>query len=176
MRTVTAASLVAAALASMAGSAQAQTIQLFAAMTPFFETPPVTSPASGVAVMRIDRATLNFTFDLYFGNLTTPTVMAHLHVAPPGVAGPIILGLDGQPTPNGSPTIAFVPLGVTAFNGTVTGTFPAAFREQLFAGLVYVNVHSQQFPQGEIRGQLVPGAGSAALLAVAGLAAGRRRR
>jgi uncharacterized protein (TIGR03382 family) len=46
----------------------------------------------------------------------------------------------------------------------------------LLAGNVYVNIHSQAFPGGEIRGNLIPTPGAVALVGLAGLAMGRRRR
>jgi hypothetical protein len=59
-----------------------------------------------------------------------------------------------------------------------SGTFTSTQIAQFSQNLGYVNVHSQQFAGGEIRGQLilVPGPGAAAGLALGGLVAIRRRR
>lgn len=64
----------------------------------------------------------------------------HLHAAPPGFDGPPI-----HHYPQTSP-----------FSGTtaLTPRFVADFA----AGFLYVNVHSVDYDQGEIRGQLIPGA------------------
>jgi hypothetical protein len=71
----------------------------------------------------------------------TPT-MAHIHLAPRGTNGPIIVPL----TRSGEGTWV-VPSG-------------AKLSEEQFrafkAGNLYVNVHSAQYPGGEVRGQIRP--------------------
>ena len=105
-----------------------------------------------------------------------------------------------------TPTFAGFPLGVTSgsfdntFDMTLAASFNSAFlnngvnlgniataRATLFNGIAagqsYLNVHTVQFPGGEIRGQLLPGIPepaawtlSIAGLGVAGLSLRRRRR
>jgi len=76
-------------------------------------------------------------YDLTWANLDTVTA-AHIHAAPAGVAGPVV-----------------VPLPVTT---SPTGCVPAD--KQLVKAikadpdLYYVNVHTQTYPAGAIRGQL----------------------
>jgi uncharacterized protein (TIGR03382 family) len=64
---------------------------------------------------------------------------------------------------------------------TANGGTPASAEAALFAaiaqGRAYLNIHSNTFPGGEIRGFLViPSPGGAALLGLGGLVALRRRR
>jgi CHRD domain len=103
------------------------------------EIPPVTTPASGTG-------TFNIGPDLSIrGSVTvagmTPTV-AHIHEAPAGKSGPII-----------------VPLVQTADN---TWSVPAGAKltdaqfESYKAGNLYYNVHSAAYKGGEIRGQIKP--------------------
>ncbi len=83
--------------------------------------------------------------------------LAHLHVGPPGMNGPIIFNL-GEPGAfpdfwtglTGSEQIAYDQAGV----GT-TAMIPEANEADLLAGNVYINIHTMEFPGGEIRGQLL---------------------
>lgn len=83
-------------------------------------------------------------------NIATP-VASHLHMAPAGTNGPIVVNLT--PPVNG---ISFdcisegeIVNGVPAFPGTTVEAIvanPAGF---------YANIHTGEFPAGAIRGQLV---------------------
>jgi CHRD domain len=79
---------------------------------------------------------------LTFRNLTGPAVAAHVHLARPGVAGPVAVPLCG-PCRTGA-------RGTARVNSrTVTA---------LLNGRAYVNVHTGRNPAGEIRGQIRKGA------------------
>ena len=71
------------------------------------------------------------------------------------------------------------PAFITAHGGTVSGAM-AAFIAGLQSGQTYLNIHTTQFPGGEIRGQLnaVPEPASLMLLAtgVMGAAGALRKR
>ncbi|MBI3838944.1 MAG: CHRD domain-containing protein [Planctomycetia bacterium] len=103
-----------------------------------------------------------------YQDLTAPATAAHIHgLAGPGTNAPVIVPL----------TIS----GGTA--GTITGggVITAAQALGMEQGMTYVNVHSANFPGGEIRGQLlsIPEPSSVVLLAFGGLgmlAAALRRR
>ena len=102
------------------------------------EVPPRESQATGTGTFTLDPATnkltVNFTIQ---GSLTTTETGAHLHRGAPGVNGPVVVPL---------------PVGSTK---SVIVDFPADDVANLRAGLFYINVHTTQFPAGEIRGQLV---------------------
>jgi hypothetical protein len=137
------------------------------------ETPPNPSAATGSVDVTVDVVTGAISVSVSADGLLAPTTAGHLHVAPPGVAGPIVLPFAGMP------------LGVTSF--TYTHSFTASdlvnpgltgignavqLLAALEAGLIYANVHSALFPAGEIRGQLhpataIPEPASAALFVVA---------
>lgn len=111
------------------------------------EVPPTGSPATGFGTVVLDDVALTITVDLSFSGLTTPSILAHIHEAPFGVNGPIEFPLDlGTALGQTSGTIA-------------TQVFPLTegledVEEFLNAGY-YFNVHSEQFPGGEIRGQVL---------------------
>jgi hypothetical protein len=122
-----------------------------AVMTAGEEVPlcsPATLAARGLAVFHVtDEATGTVEFKLVANNLPGDIAAAHIHVAPKGVAGPIVQPLP--PTPG-------------AENGVVAeGTFANA---ALIAAIranpdnYYVNVHTVPpgvgCPSGVIRGQL----------------------
>src|SRR5262249_1603229 len=92
---------------------------------------------------------------------------AHIHCcAPPGVGAGIIIPFTSPP----------FPLGVTS--GTMVDTFAITPAQvlQVESGGAYINIHTDMFPAGEIRPQLVPQPSSLLLFGsgLAGLAAFRR--
>jgi hypothetical protein len=119
-------------------AAWGQIVTFNATLTGSQETPPVATPATGWATATLNLNTLWFDFDAAFGGLLGSETAAHIHVAPPGVAGPVVL-----PLPLGSPI-------------SLDTTITAAQANDLLNGLWYVNIHSTVAPGGEIRGQLMP--------------------
>jgi hypothetical protein len=105
------------------------------------EVPPTDSAARGncFADLADDARSL---FVSCTHQVVQPT-MIHLHDAPPGREGPVVFGF---------------PL-VNPFSGNVplTPRLVADFA----AGFLYVNIHAEDSPEGEIRGQLIAGAVSA---------------
>lgn len=160
---------------------QASTI-FTAALSGSQETPPNASPATGFGTFVLNDAMTDLSFDITFSGLVAPSIAAHFHDAPAGVAGPIVRGM----TP-----AEFTP-GLTS--GTIIGDWLAtdsqpltpALVNELLSGNIYFNIHSTVFPGGEIRGQLiravaVPEPGGVALLGsgmvgFVGLRVLRRRR
>lgn len=82
---------------------------------------------------------------------------AEIRVGAPGETGPVVLTLNGMHTAFGLSRGFFL-------GGT---TISEANESLLLAGRLYINVSSQKYPTGEIRGQLVvvPEPGTWALLA-----------
>ncbi|MGK5009829.1 CHRD domain-containing protein [Janthinobacterium sp. MDB2-8] len=103
------------------------------------EVPANTSTASGSSTIRVAHD-LSITGGVrYTGMLAT---VAHLHEAPTGANGPVILPL----LQTGAGMFA-VPDGAM-----LTPPQYASYQ----AGKLYVNVHSAAYPAGEIRAQLKP--------------------
>lgn len=133
--------------AAVALGAQAPTQTFVAVLNSNEEVPhcaAATDAARGVFVAHVvDEATGTVEWELVANNLPGNILAAHIHVAPKGVAGPVV-----QPT---APTPG-------EENGVVgTGTFSnpalvAAIRAN--PDNYYVNVHTNVCPPGVIRGQL----------------------
>lgn len=108
------------------------------------EVPSHVTNGTGTGVVIITNETTGAaTVSLSFAGMTSGTVAAHIHgSALPGTNAPILFPLP-------------IPLGVTSgevddFAITLT---PAQITD-LKAGLFYFNVHTVNFPGGEIRGQI----------------------
>ncbi len=163
----------------MAGSARADLIVLSAVLSGANETPPNTSPATGLSRLTLDTVANTIAWNVTFGGfLGTPTI-AHFHVGNVGVAGPVLY--DIAPTnPYSSPLVGSAALVNKSVSvGGVPTTFSVADqKQQLLDGLWYTNLHSSRFPGGEARGQLsvVPVPPAAVLAAVGALTLFGRRR
>ncbi len=106
------------------------------------ETSPINAPnAQGSGLASIDRLHTNLNLSIVVDGLTGPMTAAHLHSAPIGVSGGVILPLTASFT-NGSLFSNAVAVDTSIING-------------ILAGNVYANVHTSLHPAGEIRGQIV---------------------
>ncbi len=108
---------------------------------------PIAVPgAAGTATMRFNSANNTFDLDLFVQGLSGPIISSHLHVAPPGAAGPAVVSLGDQ--------TAYIASG-GGFRRIVRGlAFPTANIADLLSGNIYVNVHTALNPAGEIRSQM----------------------
>lgn len=101
-----------------------------------------------------------------FGNLTSDynaDVGSHLHIAPVGGNGGVVIPL--APTletdqRGGSFAEADNTFDLTSFDFP-SGIDLATFTNALAAGEIYVNIHTVDYPAGEIRGQLLPATNAA---------------
>lgn len=148
------------------------------------------SPGSGTVTVTLDETAHTLTIEFQFQDLIGTTTAAHLHCCTlPGANA----GIATQ-----TPTFVAFPLGVTAgsylqtfdltdiasynpafvtANGSVAGA-EAMLIAGLFAGEVYANLHTSQFPAGEIRANLaeIPLPAALWLFAVGALAVMRAAR
>lgn len=123
------------------------------------EVPPNASTATGFATFAFNDALTELSYELSVFGISDVT-MAHIHLAPAGVNGPVALWLY----PFGPPAQQIPGLingllsqrTVTATNlaGPLSGQTLSALLAQMSAGTAYVNVHNVSFPGGEIRGQI----------------------
>ncbi len=105
------------------------------------EVPPVVEPGTGSATITYDDNTNQLSWNIVFAGLTGVPIAAHFHEAPATMNGGVVIGIIPPAAPV-SPLIgnALVP---TELNEV-----------QLLLGNWYINIHTQAFPGGEIRGQV----------------------
>jgi hypothetical protein len=107
-------------------------------MDGFQENPAVPTSGSGWGTFNIDTCSQQLHYYIVVESLDYPETAAHIHgLALPGTNAGVV-----HPLPAGSPKVG-------------TWDYPPAMEEAILNGLTYVNVHSSQFPGGEIRGQIV---------------------
>jgi CHRD domain len=135
---------VAIALA-VGGSAVAQGRPLSTLLSGAAEAPGPGDPdASGSAFIALNQGLGEVCFNLSWENIDGTVVAAHIHVAPPGVPGPIVVPLFAGEFPGTGSTSDCV--------GDVDEALIKDIRQD--PGAYYVNIHSTVFPAGAIRGQL----------------------
>jgi hypothetical protein len=145
--------------------------EMRAQLSGYNEVPAVSTKASGHFRMRIDRQDATITWELRYEGIETAVQQAHIHFGQHSVNGGISVFLCSN-LGNGPAGTQACPAGQATLTGTITadlvvgpngqGLAPTQFDELLAAirsGVTYVNVHSAQFPGGEIRGQIGKGEG-----------------
>ena len=145
------AALFAVLLAAVSGGISCSSgddVTLFeATLGPENEVPPRNSGASGVSRMTFDGTTV--TFIVVVSNLNNAT-LSHIHSGAAGTNGPVRVDFFLGPVTS----IQQGTLAQGSFTAAdVRGIEFGALLDEMRAGNAYVNVHSQQFPAGEIRGQ-----------------------
>jgi hypothetical protein len=135
-------------LPATANAAPARTNLFIAHLVSDQETPPNASPAQGEVIMHLN-ADGTVSYRLIVANITN-VFMAHIHVAPRGVPGPIKQWL--YPSSGPPPQLRPGRTDGTLAQGTFMPT--PALLAAIENGDAYVNVHTLQHPGGEIRGQL----------------------
>ena len=88
----------------------------------------------GIATLIVDDQTNALTWSIVANNIALPLVGAHIHQAPAGVNGPVVIDFSAQ------------------FSGTTTD--PDVANMLANPSGFYVNLHNADFPGGAIRGQI----------------------
>lgn len=119
------------------------------------EVPPVRTISTGNAVFKLNRAGNKLFFKLAVNNITNVT-QAHIHLGRRGQNGPVVAFLFGPSK-----------FGISVRNGVIRGVLTRSdlvgplkgktirdLARLMKCGNTYVNVHTIQHPNGEIRGQI----------------------
>jgi CHRD domain len=101
-------------------------------------------PGTGTATITIDRNARTLRYSITTQNVALPLAAAHIHQAPAGQAGPVV-----------------IPLFTAPINSATVGpTLLTGLNKDLLKDIIrnpqgyYVNVHNAPFPNGAVRGQL----------------------
>jgi hypothetical protein len=130
------------------------------------EVPAIHSLGNGTFTATLNDANTQLNWEFTFGDLGGSVTQAHIHFAQPGVNGGIMVFLctnlangpiGTQTCPSAGGTISGVldasdVVGPTS-QGMTVGNFGPVVRA-LKQGVTYVNLHTDKYPGGEIRGQL----------------------
>jgi hypothetical protein len=101
-------------------------------------------PGTGTATITIDRNARTLCYAITTQNVALPLLAAHIHVAPVGEAGPVVVPLFTEPVNSAT-------VGPTCLTGLDKNLLKDIIRNP---ENYYVNVHNTPFPNGAVRGQL----------------------
>lgn len=147
-----------------------------------------TTSGTGFAWVDVNSSMTQISYTLSFQGLTSDATMSHIHYGAAGTNGPILLWFFPStlmPTPtatSGSYSGMWTESDLMKQSTDPAITTFATLIGDLEAGNTYVNIHSTNYPMGELRGQLMmtpePGAlalvGLSLILVAGGIA--RRRK
>lgn len=115
------------------------------------ETPSNDTKGTGTARFTLDGTKLKFSVEVH--DLGGSPTMAHIHVGARGVAGPPVYTFALKPNSGSSGAISEGTLELT--RDASTGVSGDSLKTLLNNGNAYVNVHTKNFPGGEVRGQVM---------------------
>jgi CHRD domain len=98
----------------------------------------------------------SISYKLTASGLTSPVTTAHIHVGPPGKAGPVVVPLTISQGSDPSSATGEGSFDESAIKATPDGTKMSwnDLVSGLSNGSLYVNIHTQNNKPGEIRGQI----------------------
>ena len=138
----------AAVLALAPLCAQAATEHFHAVLLGASEVPPTGVAGAGTLDATLDPDSRTLTYTLTWSGLTGTATMAHFHgPARPGVSAGVQVPIRAKSDPGANAALTS-PVNAQAI-------LTADQVAQLEHGDWYVNVHSAQFPKGELRGQVL---------------------
>lgn len=125
------------------------------------DTGPVDTRAQGQAIFKLSPDGDELHYKVIVANIEN-VLMAHIHIAPEGVNGPIAVWLH-PPVPTAPEDLEPADVNGILAEGTITaedlvgpleGASMDDLMEEIRSGNAYVNVHTTQNPGGEVRGQI----------------------
>lgn len=130
-------------------------LRFLARLTGREEVPPVNTDAFGSTEFVFNEDFSKLRFRLVVNDLEKFTA-AHIHLGMRGQNGPVVVFLFG-PVPRGISTYTGVVTGTITENdlvGPLQGISLLELARQMQLGNTYINVHTERYPNGEIRGQI----------------------
>jgi hypothetical protein len=123
------------------------------------EVPPVETLAQGQAIFKLSKDGTELYYKLIVANIEN-VMMAHIHIGEPDENGPVAVWLyPDSPPPilipgrfNGVLAEGIITEGDLV--GPLIGMSMSDLLDVIKSGNAYVNVHTEQYPGGEIRGQI----------------------
>jgi hypothetical protein len=152
-------------VASAHGKGHSSSTKFSERLSGYEEVPALSTPGEGTFRARVDRSDQEIQYKLTFGDLESDVTQAHIHFENATNSGDVVAflcsnlgngpaGTPACPAGGGTVTGTITPAGVVATDqGITAGEFDELVRA-MKAGATYVNVHSDGYPAGEIRGQL----------------------
>lgn len=142
-------SLTVPCLLAIAGISQAALFNVNASLTGSQEVPPNNSTATGTMVGLYDDATNIITVTSFnLVGMSSALSGSHIHVGNPGSNGGVIVNIP----------VATSWMNMGSGNYMYQGTsltLPQANEAAFLTGGTYFNIHTSNFPGGEIRGQII---------------------
>jgi hypothetical protein len=134
-----------------------------ATMTGSEEVPPKNTQATGSAKFVSSSDGNSMTYRIRVAHINGVT-MAHIHSGSIGKNGPIVVTLFKSATPTGPMNGPLSQGTITSANleGPLKGKTISDLVKLINDGKAYANVHTQQNPKGEIRGQISTSASASA--------------
>ena len=119
--------------------------------------PPVKTIANGEAVFQLSKDGKEVAYKLTVSDIENVTAV-HIHDGKFGVNGPPIVNLFTGPKKKGKffGTLSEGTITEKDLMGQLNGKPFSNFIDMIQDGLTYVNVHTDKYPDGEIRGQIKP--------------------
>lgn len=120
------------------------------------ENPPVSTSALGAGTFTLAANGQELAYNIGYAGLSGVFSAAHFHNAGRGKNGGVVRAIDFT--------------GANALGVWKSADAQALTNDlvvELLAGQIYVNIHSANFPSGEIRGQIIPGAQAVMPIALA---------
>lgn len=129
----------------------------------------ILTKGKGELKLNLDKANHTATYQLTFSDLTSAALMAHIHFGKVHVPGDIMIWLCQTTTDPGPAGTPMCPEAGGTVTGTITASSVQAIPSQnvtagdfdalvaaLESNTAYSNIHSVNFPTGELRGQVHP--------------------
>ncbi|MDQ3076881.1 MAG: CHRD domain-containing protein [bacterium] len=132
---------------------------LTASLSGDMEVPSVQTLGKGEAMFHVSGDEREIHYKLKVENLSSNVTGAHLHCSPQGQNGPVIVALNNPTMGSTSSMYSEGMITETQITEAAKTCSPnihtmSHLVQAVREGMIYVNVHTVNFPNGEIRGQL----------------------